>query len=106
MTYTTKDFDKLKTEKFTGCCYGKTNFTNKRYLSKDKKVYITCDDGFNYTMVYTASEAGKGKLLHDVYHQGNHSGYPIYTLESAIEKINKLNLELNFTFKVHESHFA
>ena len=101
-TYAVKDFTVLKDEKFTYC--GKS-YCAKRYLSKDKKWFVSSDSGFHYTMVYTATEEGKGVLEYDLYHQGNYSSYPIYTFESAIEKINKFQKETPYEFAVHESQF-
>lgn len=104
-----KDFTKLKDVKFNGSRYGKKNFIEKRYISKDKKFYISSDNGFNYTLVYIANNEGKGLLLDELYKHGNYSSYPIYTVEQAIEKLNKhletSKVQYSNLFLIHSSQY-
>lgn len=99
---TKQDFIKLKANKFIYC--GK-HYTEKRYISKDHRFYITSDNGFRYTMVYKGNEQGKHEIIYDAYYQGNYSSYPIYDLDSAIEKLNELNIHDAFPISIHEPHF-
>lgn len=84
--YNLKDFVKLLDEKFKYC--GKT-YTAKRFLSNDQRFYITSDNGFSFTKVYEQNSEGKFATLNKLYHQNNYNTYPIYTIEDAVEKLNK-----------------
>lgn len=97
------DFIELKPNKFTYC--GKI-YHERRFISIGRKIFISCDDGFNYVMVYEATKDGKGKLLSQLYHENNHNSYPIYTIEEAIKRLNNSGLILNdYSFKIHKSHY-
>lgn len=101
--YTLNDFIKLKDDKFI---YINKTYTQLRYISKDRKFYVTTDE-MRYTMVYVAKSDGSGKveIVYDLYHEGRYSAYPIYGIESAIEKINKLGLKPEFKIGINKSHF-
>jgi hypothetical protein len=96
------DFIKLKDEHFT---YINKAYTQERWVSKDGKLYIASDDGFNYTMIHVAQLNGQGELLYDAYYKHNHSSCPIYTFEEALKVLNKLKPEVEGRFIVHPSQF-
>ena len=93
---------KLKNKEFFYC---DKKFKQERYLTEDRKIFITSDYGFNYCMVYIADISGKGQLCYDLYHKGNYSSYPIYDINSAIKKIQESNLVTEYVFNVHESQY-
>ena len=74
-------------------------------ISSFSSIGISSDDGFNYTMVYKADSDGKGILIDELYHQGNYSSYPIYTLQSAIDKLNTLDIQVSGKLLIHGSQY-
>lgn len=92
----------LKPEKFIYC--GK-HYTSNRYLTTDKKILITSDDGFHYTRVYTANETGKAVFCSDLYFQHNPDSYPIYNIEDALRRIKSNNLTSKHSLLIHDSQY-
>lgn len=99
---TKQDFIRLKDNKFIYC--GK-HYTEQRYISKCGKFFITCDNGFDYTKVFKGNKEGKAEIIYEAYHEGNRHSYPIYGLDSAIEKLNELNIQDALPIPIHASHF-
>lgn len=90
----------LKKQKFGYC--GNT-FTERRFVSEDKKFFFSDTESFNHILAYKADKDGKGKLIYEIYHEGNHSSYPIYTVEEAVKKIEELGIDTEYQLTVHES---
>ncbi|MBP7845834.1 MAG: hypothetical protein KA007_00150 [Candidatus Pacebacteria bacterium] len=86
--YSIGDFVSLLEDSFF---YVGKKYKQKRYISKDQNFYITIDNGFDYVKVYKKDLNDKFVFLNKIYHQGNCSAYPIYSLNDAIEKINCLD---------------
>ena len=84
--YSIKDFVSLLDEKFKYC---KKTYTAKRLLSNDQKFFIFSDNGFEFTKVYMQNSEGKFRIVHKLYHENNYTSYPIYSVEDAIERVNK-----------------
>jgi hypothetical protein len=100
-----KDFIQLKDEKFI---YAGKTYTQQRFISKDLKIYITCDNGHDYALLYVANNTGKGDLYPDpshIYHDGNRYAHPIWTVEEMINKVNEIGLIPEHKFIVHPSQY-
>jgi len=82
----------------------------KRYLSIDKKIYISMESGpghrWDYARIAIANKDGKGNFISEVYHQGNRHSYPIYSIKEIYKKFLELNLEMPYKFIIHESNFT
>ena len=92
----------LKKQQFTYC--GK-RFEERRFVSEDKKFFFSDTKSYNHVLAYKANSNGKGKLLDEIYHKGNYSSYPIYTVEEAVEKIEELGIDTEYQLLIHESHY-
>ena len=91
-------FNVLKPEKFTYC---NKHFTNERYLSVDKKVLITTDEGFNYVRIFTGNTDGKAiDITRNILQRDIHS-YPLYCITEIDLNIIPAQNEIT----VHKSHF-
>ena len=83
----------------------------RKYLSVDKKIYISVETGkqgnsWDYARIYIGTPEGKATGIYDVFPDGNYRAYPIYTKEDILKKFLALNIETPFEITVDSSHFT
>jgi hypothetical protein len=94
------EFVELKDDFFYYC--GKC-FAVNRYVSKDYKIYISMDNGFDYAKIGIGTKDGKVKFINDVYHKGDRYGYPIYDLNKIVTNFLKLKTPLIYSILVNST---
>lgn len=84
--------------------YCNKKYVVKRYVTEDLKFCFTTD-ALNYSKAYKASEDGKSTFIDEVYHQNNYHAYPIYELETIVQKVIG-HIATEFTLKINPSQYV
>jgi hypothetical protein len=94
-------FIPLKDEIFYYC---EKKYTERRFVSKDKKIVVLINE-LDYVRIAIANEEGKGHFIDEIYADQNRHSYPIYAITDAIQKLLKLNLHIKNEFIIHPSQY-
>ena len=91
----------LKNDRFR---YIDRKYVQKRYVNVQCTIFITQDD-LDYVKVYKLNEGSSHpSLWYELYHENNPHSYPIYTVEEAVKRIEKVGVPTN-KISIHPSHF-
>jgi hypothetical protein len=91
-------FFELKPDTFYYC---NKKYIQERFLSEDKKVLITRDDGFHYVRFLIGMEDGKAEDVTSELLNRNINSYPCYYLD----EVKSFEYVAKHEIKVHVSHY-
>ena len=92
------NFIKLKDDFFNYC---DNEYTQNRYISSDKTVFITYDSE-SYIRVYTGKDDGTCRRIS--LKDGDSGSYPLYSVEQVDKLLKEYKGELQ-TINIDDSHY-